>query len=222
MTEMMGIVRVVIVDDHILFAESLSRVLTAELGVEVVGIATNGPDAVRLANDLRPTVMLVDYKMPGQDGVSIAAEVKKMHPEIFVVMLTGASDDQMILTAIDAGCSGFLTKDRAVTDVANAVRDVANGEALISSEMLARILPKLKRTYRSVGHDLTSREREVLSLLALGWTSRVIADHMHLSLNTVRNYTQSILSKLAAHSKLEAVATAVREGIISHSTERLT
>jgi DNA-binding NarL/FixJ family response regulator len=101
--------------------------------------------------------------------------------------------------------------------VVNAVRDVANGEALISPEVLARILPKLKRTYRSVGHDLTARELEVLQLLAQGQGSRAIATQMHLSLNTVRNYTQSILHKLAAHSKLEAVATAVREGIISHA-----
>ena len=200
-------------------AESLSRVLADEDGIEVVGIAYNGPEAVRLAADLHPTVMLVDYLMPGPDGVAVAAEIKQKHPEIFVVMLTGSSDDRMMLTAIDAGCSGFLTKHRAAAEVATAVRDVANGEALISPELLARLLPKLKRTYRSVGHDLTTREREVLRLLARGWTSRVIADHMHLSLNTVRNYTQSILSKLGSHSKLEAVATAVREGIISHSTE---
>jgi DNA-binding NarL/FixJ family response regulator len=208
---------VVIVDDHVMFAESLARALSGEPDIEVVGVATNGPDAVRLANDARPHVMLIDYQLPGPDGVEVAADIKRAHPEIFLVMLTGASDERMMLTAIDAGCSGFLTKDRATTDVVNAVRDVANGEALISPEVLARILPKLKRTYRSVGHDLTARELEVLQLLAQGQGSRAIATQMHLSLNTVRNYTQSILHKLAAHSKLEAVATAVREGIISHA-----
>jgi DNA-binding NarL/FixJ family response regulator len=200
-----------------MFAESLARALSGEPDIEVVGVATNGPDAVQLANDARPHVMLIDYQLPGPDGVEVAADIKRAHPEIFLVMLTGASDERMMLTAIDAGCSGFLTKDRATTDVVNAVRDVANGEALISPEVLARILPKLKRTYRSVGHDLTARELEVLQLLAQGQGSRAIATQMHLSLNTVRNYTQSILHKLAAHSKLEAVATAVREGIISHA-----
>ena len=114
-----------------MFAESLSRVLSDESDIEVVGVATNGPDAVRLAHELRPTVMLVDYMLPGPDGVAVAAEIKRMHPEIFVVMLTASTDDRMMLTAIDAGCSGFLTKDRASADVAHAVRDVANGEALI-------------------------------------------------------------------------------------------
>ena len=219
MTETIEVVRVVIVDDHVMFAESLSRVLSDEPAIEVVGIATSGQEAMRLAGELHPTVMLIDYLLPGPDGVKVAGNIKQTHPEIFVIMLTGASDDRMILTAIDAGCSGFLTKDRATADVANAVRDVANGEALISPELLARILPKLKRTYRSVGHDLTTREHEVLQLLAVGRNSRAIADQMHLSLNTVRNYTQSILSKLSAHSKLEAVAMAVREGIITRPTD---
>ena len=121
--------------------------------------------------------------------------------------------------AIDAGCSGFLTKDRAAAEVAEAVRATAAGEALISPSLLARLLPKLNRTPRAIGADLTDRELEILSLLARGWNNKLIAGELYLSVNTVRNYVQSVLTKLGAHSKLEAVSTAVREGIVSFPSE---
>lgn len=154
--------------------------------------------------------------MPDQDGVELARQIKGRFPAIMVVMLTGSADDRVLLAAIEAGCSGFLTKDRAAAEVADAVRAAAQGEALISPAMLARLLPKLSRSHRSLGTDLTERERGILTLLALGRTNRVIADELRLSVNTIRNYVQSILAKLGAHSKLEAVSTAVREGIIDY------
>lgn len=209
-------ITVMIVDDHLMFAESLARLLADETDIEVLGVANGGPQAVRMANERTPDVMLVDYQMPGQDGVSISAEVKAGHPSVMIVMLTGSTDDRILVAAIDAGCSGFLTKDRASGEVAHAIRSVAAGEALISPALLARLLPKLNRTYRSVGFDLTERERGVLRWMAKGSTGKAIAAEMNLSVNTIRNYTQSVLSKLGAHSKLEAVATAVREGVIDY------
>jgi len=122
----------------------------------------------------------------------------------------------VLLGAIDAGCSGFLTKDRAAGEVARAVRAAASGEALISPAQLARLLPRLSSKKTEVGTDLTRRELELLTHLARGSSNKAIAADLHLSLNTVRNYVQSVLTKLDAHSKLEAVATAVREGIIDY------
>jgi DNA-binding NarL/FixJ family response regulator len=209
---------VVIVDDHMMFAQSLGRLLADEPGIDVLGIADSGTEAIRMANELRPAVMLIDYQMPEQNGVIISAKIKSIDPGIMIVMITGTDDDKVLIAAIDAGCSGFLTKDRAASEVADAIRGVADGEALISPALLARLLPKLSKTYRSIGDDLTDRERDVLRHLATGSTGKAIATELHLSLNTVRNYTQSILSKLNAHSKLEAVATAVREGIIAYPT----
>ena len=206
--------RVLIVDDHRMFADSLSRLLSDEDDIAVVGVATTGADAVRMVDQLRPDVMLVDYEIPDQNGVAITAEVKRRQPDVMVVMLTGSTDDRVLLAAIDAGCSGFLTKDRAAVEVANAVRAAAVGEALISPAQLARLLPKLSRTHRSLGSDLTGRERDILALVARGGTNRAIAEELFLSVNTVRNYVQSTLTKLGAHSKLEAVSMAVREGII--------
>ncbi len=209
-------VGVLIVDDHRMFGESLARLLSDEDGITVLGVATSGGDAVEAAERLHPQVVLMDYQLPDQDGVTVAAEIKRRDPAAMVVMLTGLGDDRVLLAAIDAGCSGFLTKDRAAAEVAEAVRAAAAGEALISPALLARLLPKLNRTHREVGSDLTDREREILTLLAKGWSNRIIASELFLSLNTIRNHIQSILRKLGSHSKLEAVATAVREGVIDY------
>ena len=205
---------VVVVDDHRMFAESLARLLSDEPDIDVLGLALAAAPALEMVATLRPRVVLVDYLLPDVDGVEFTAQIKAADPATMVVMLTGSADDRVLLAAVEAGCSGFLTKDRAAAEVADAVRAAAAGEALISPALLARLLPKLNPTHRSIGSDLTEREGEILVLLAKGWTNRIIADNLHLSVNTIRNYVQAVLIKLGAHSKLEAVATAVREGII--------
>jgi len=212
-------ISVLIVDDHRMFAESLSRLLADEPGISVLGVAGNIRDAMELVATHRPQVLLLDYELPDGDGVSMTRDVKRAYPTTMIVMLTGSTEDRVLLGAIDAGCSGFLTKDRAAIEVAEAVRGAAAGEALISPALLGRLLPKLKRTYRSLGSDLTDRERSTLMYLAKGWPNKAIATEMNLSLNTVRNYVQSLLTKLGAHSKLEAVSTAVREGIVDYSAK---
>jgi len=209
-------VAVLIVDDHRMFGESLARLLSDEDRITVLGVATTGAEAVEAVDRLHPNVVLMDYQLPDQDGVTAASEIKRRDPDVMVVILTGLGDDRVLLAAIEAGCSGFLTKDRAAAEVADAVRAAAAGEALISPALLARLLPKLNRTHREVGADLTEREREILALLAKGWSNRIIASELFLSLNTIRNHIQSILRKLGSHSKLEAVATAVREGVIDY------
>jgi DNA-binding NarL/FixJ family response regulator len=212
-------VAVLIVDDHRMFGESLGRLLSDEDGIAVLGVATTGAEAVEAIEKLQPRVVLMDYQLPDQDGVTVAAQIKERDPEVMVVMLTGLGDDRVLLAAIEAGCSGFLTKDRAAAEVADAVRAAAAGEALISPALLARLLPKLNRTYREIGADLTDREREILGLLTKGLSNRAIAAELFLSLNTIRNHIQSILRKLGSHSKLEAVATAVREGVIGYPSD---
>jgi two-component system response regulator DevR len=209
-------VTVLLIDDHRMFLDSLGRLLSGEEGITVVGTASRGSDGIALADQLRPQVVLVDYQIPDQDGVAIAREIKQIDPEIMVVMLTASTDDRVLVAAIDAGCSGFLTKDRAAAEVADAIRVAAAGEALISPAMLARLLPKLSRTNRELGFDLTDRERQFLTFLARGMSNKAIASELFLSVNTVRNHVQSVLSKLGAHSKLEAVSTAVRAGIIEY------
>ena len=211
-----GPIAVVIIDDHRMFTESIGRLLDGEDGLTVVGSATSAAEGIAIVRQEKPAVVLVDYQMPEQDGVEVTAAIKRHDPDVMVVMLTGSADDRVLLAAIEAGCSGFLTKDRASSEVVNAVRSAAAGEALISPSMLARLLPRLSPTHRSTTVELTAREKEVLDHMAQGLSNKAIADALFLSVNTVRNYVQSTLMKLDAHSKLEAVAAAVREGLISY------
>jgi DNA-binding NarL/FixJ family response regulator len=209
-----GTVSLVIIDDHQMFVESLSHVLAEDDRIAVVGTAASGADAVRLVGQLRPRVVLVDHHLPDQNGVDLVGALKADHPDLMAVMLTASTEDRVLLAAMDAGCSGFLTKDRAVRDVVDAVLAASEGEALISPAQLARLLPRLSRREPTVGSDLTPRELQLLSHLARGQSNKAIAAELQLSVNTIRNYMQAVLAKLDAHSKLEAVSTAVREGLI--------
>ena len=209
-------IRVVIVDDHLMFAESLARLLSDEADIAVEGITSTGQQLLESLAQVNPHVAILDYHLPDTDGATLARELLRQRVDLGVIILTGADDDQMMLEAIQAGCAGFLTKDRAAAEVVEAVRAVAGGEALISAPTLARLLPLIGRREVQPGADLTERERDLLAKMAYGISNRIIAEEMFLSVNTVRNYTQSILSKLGAHSKLEAVSLAVSYGIITY------
>ncbi len=213
-------VRVAIVDDHHMFAESLSHVLALDPDLEVVGVARDSADALDLIERTSPDVALVDYRLPGRDGVALTSDIKDRQPDVHVVMLTGLRDERVLVAAIEAGVSGFLTKDLAVEDVVGAVRAAAAGEALVEPDLLARLLPRLARADDPMAVELTTRERELLLRVAQGGTNNAIAHELHLSVNTIRNYVQALLTKLDAHSKLEAVAIATRAGLIEHPSHR--
>jgi DNA-binding NarL/FixJ family response regulator len=208
-------VRVLLVDDHVMFTQSLGRLLADEPGIVVVGSARNGPEALELVLQLSPDVVLVDYAMPEQDGVAITAEIKAQAPQTQVVMLTGSAEDRTLLAAMEAGVSGFLTKDRAADDVAAAVRAAAAGEVLVTPAMLTRLLPRLTPTVGDGRDDVTERERDVLRAMARGLPVAGMAVDLGMPETTVQRYADSVLAKLDAHSHLEAVAVAVREGVIS-------
>lgn len=209
-------VTVVLVDDHRMFADSMARLLSSEPDLDVVATVATAEEALRAVARHRPRVVLLDHQLPGRSGVEVARDIKATTPDVMVVMITGSTEDRVLLGAIDAGCSGFLTKDHAADEVVEAVRAAAAGEVLIPPALLARLLPQLNRAHRGLGWDLSPREIEVLGLLATGAANKAIAAQLHLSVNTIRNHVQQILTKLGVHSKLEAVATAVREGIISY------
>jgi len=210
-------IRVIVCDDHRILAEGVAAVLGAEPDIQVVGIAGSVADVVRQAAEFRPDVVLMDYQLPDGDGVAALMAVKRSHPEVAVVMLTSSADEAVLVAAMEAGCSGYVTKHDGAKVVVDGVRMAASGEVLVSSSMLQLLLPRLSRTRRTVGWDLTARERQVLDLLADGASTETIANRLYLSANTVRNHAQAILTKLHAHSRLEAVSVAVREGIIRPS-----
>jgi DNA-binding NarL/FixJ family response regulator len=207
-------VRVMVVDDHELFLEALVGLLDQEPDLEVVGTARTIEYALRLAQRHEPDVVLMDHLLPDGEGTDAAARIVAMLPATKVVMVTQFADDNVFMAALDAGCAGYVTKDKSAKELLEAIRAVAEGEAAIPPGMLGRVLSRLRSVRQGPNVDLTPREREILRLMALGLQTGEIAVRLGLSLSTVRNHIQNVLVKLGAHSKLEAVATAVRSGIV--------
>lgn len=208
-------IRVLLVDDHAMVVQGFAAALAGFDDIEVVGTAATAADAETSARALSPDVVLLDFGLPDGDGATVAGVIREMRPETKVVMVTQFVDEAIVLRAVEAGCSGYVTKNEPVEQLVDAVRTAHAGETLISPAMLTRLLPRLRRTYRGIGTDLTPREREVLELFATGKSNQAIADELVLSLNTVRTHVQNVLTKLGAHSKLEAAAIATREGLIT-------
>lgn len=211
-------IRVVLVDDHQMFRDSVARLLAHEPDIEVLGTAGSVDEGVDIVARLRPSVAIVDFALPDGDGTLAAARILEVAPQTRVLILTGRTDEQALAAAIEAGCSGFVTKDHALQELVEAVRRTHVGDAYIPAQMLASLLPRIGRKQRTIGDDLTSREREVLELLGSGLSNRDVAAELVLSVHTVRNHVQNLLVKLQAHSKLEAVAIATREGLINRPT----
>ena len=206
---------VLIADDQVLLAQLLERVLGDAEGVRVVAVVGTAADACATARKLNPEVVLMDFRFPDGNGVQAATEILREVPDTKVVMLTAVEDDSIFLAAIQAGCSGFLTKHRALEDVEDAVRAVAGGEVLIAPDVLARVLRRVERDGADGTAELTPRELEVLALSAEGLTNPEIARRLVLSVKTVGNHVQNILAKLDSHSKLEAVTVAARRGLLT-------
>jgi DNA-binding NarL/FixJ family response regulator len=207
-------VRVLVCDDHQVVAQGLAMVLDAAPDIEVVGVAGSVAEVRQMAVSRRPDVVLMDYGLPDGDGVTATAAIMASQPDVQVIMLTSFVDEDVLVAAIQAGCSGYVTKHKGAEELTAAVRLAADGEALVSPDMLARLLPRLRRGHQGLGWDLSPRERQVLDLLAQGESKDAIAERLFLSTNTVRNHIQNILTKLGAHSRLEAVAAAAREGLL--------
>jgi DNA-binding NarL/FixJ family response regulator len=208
------VTRVLIVDDHEMFASSLAMVLDAEPDLRVVGTAATCKAALSLVQATAPDVILLDHRLPDGDGVDLIGPLLAALSTAQVVMVTGSTSDQVLLAAVEAGAAGFVDKSRSIEEVVSAVRSAAAGESLVSPKLLARLLPRLRRTTET-GPALTEREREVLGYLAQGLSNADIAQQMTVSVHTVRNHIVHLSGKLGAHSKLEVLAIAVRRGLVS-------
>jgi DNA-binding NarL/FixJ family response regulator len=205
---------VLIIDDHILVAEALTAALQAQPDVLVVGHAATLGDGLKILSKEKVDVVLLDYRLPDADGVEGIRSVLAAAPAAAVVMVTATEDERVLIAAVEAGCAGFVTKTGGMTDVLDAVRRAATGEATITPSLLARLLRRLSQRGTGIGRDLTEREQEVLGAITEGLPNSEIAERLVVSVNTVRNHVQSVLAKLGAHSKLEAAAIAVREGLV--------
>ncbi len=203
-------VRIVIIDDHQMFAESLLRLLEADHDLEVVGIAGSCGESEGAIQRHRPSVVVMDNRLPDGDGVDAAARLRHDHPHVQIVMLSGQPDPTLVGRAIEAGCAGLVTKDHAVTDLVAAVRAAERGETFFAAGA-----PGATRGGETSGGSLTARELDVVRLLVRGCSNQEIAVELNLSVNTVRNHLQAVLRKLAVRSRLEAAATALRLGLVA-------
>jgi DNA-binding NarL/FixJ family response regulator len=202
-------IRVLLVDDHQMVSQSLRMILEQEPDIEVVAAAGSVADAIAAAGAHRPDVILMDYYLPDGDGLTAAAQITAKDPSIKIILLTGSDDPHTLGRAVEAGCLGYLDKVGSLEDLAPALRAAAAGHVVISAEHLAQLLPSA-----SGPGALTKREREILYLAAEGRTNQAIAAELVLSVHTVRTHVQTILAKLGAHSKLEAVSIAKRRRLL--------
>ena len=208
-------IRVLLVDDHVVFCDALTAILRLEPDIEVVGRGGSVKEAVEAARRLRPDVVLLDIHMPDGSGVEATVAIKKERPQTQVVILTSDEEESVLQLAVNAGVTGYLSKHEAAPQVLQAVRSAALGEPLIAPYMLARLLEGVERPAAPPPlTPLTARELIVLTELAAGHDNEAIARVLRMSPNTVRTHVQNILSKLRVHSRLEAVATAIRQGWI--------
>ena len=207
-------IRVLIVDDHQMFASSLAQALQAEDDLVVVGQAGTLRDAQRQMAGSAPDVVLLDHRLPDGEGVDALSALRGARPSARVLMLTATTSDRVLVSAMAAGAAGFIAKTQPLDDVIDGVRAAAHGESVVSSKLLARLLPRLHRHSAGMGASLTAREHEILVLLAQGLPNSEIAQQLSLSVHTVRNHVSNLSVKLGAHSKLEVLAIAVREGLI--------
>ena len=209
-------VRVLIADDHPLFREGMRGRLDRVADIEVVGEASSGDEAVKLAREFGPEVILMDIKMPGKNGIEATREILQTNQETGVLMLTMFQDDDSVFAAMRAGAKGYLLKDSGGEGVVHAIRAVASGEAVFGAGVAERIIGFFsapRAAPQRAFPDLTEREEEVLSLVAQGKGNREIARQLFVSLKTVRNHVSNILLKLQVADRSQAVIRARDAGI---------
>ncbi len=212
--------RVLLVDDHILFRRGVQAVLDARSDIEVVGEAGDGLEAVAVARDTMPDVILMDIGMPGCDGLEATRLIKQEMPYVKVFMLTVSDDDENLFEAIKSGAQGYLTKDLKAQQLFDALEGVARGEAALSGAIAAKILREFETTSRRPDEELeateplTEREIEVLELVVEGRSNEEIAQSLVISESTVKNHLRNILGKLHLRNRIQAAVYAVRQGLV--------
>ena len=212
-------IRVLVVDDHDLFRAGLASLLSEQDGIEIVAQASGGRMGVRLAGELQPDVVLMDIRMDDLSGIEATRQVIDEHPEIHVLALTVASTEDEVIAALHAGASGFLAKDTEIHNVVVAIRAAVAGTAWLSPQAAQVVLGRIRDATVQEPQDprlldqLSSREREVLRLIAIGKENSEIASELHISPRTAKNHVSSILTKLDVPSRVQAAVYAVRQGV---------
>jgi len=212
-------VRVILADDQPLVRAALQMVITDAPDIEVVGEAGTGTEAVELTESLRPDVVVMDIRMPGMDGIKATRLITAGPSRARVIVLTTFDDDDYVYGALRAGASGFLVKDMALDDILAAIRVVAAGDALIAPSVTRRLIAEFTGRpepvpSRRMADGITEREREVLTLVGRGMSNTEIADHLVISVATVKTYVTRLLAKLDARDRVQLVIIAYETGLV--------
>jgi DNA-binding NarL/FixJ family response regulator len=210
--------RVLLVDDHDLFRTGL-RNLLEEQGVQVVGEAAGGTDALRIVREIAPDVVVMDLNMPGMSGVDATREITSIAPLTRVVVLTISDQDDDVMDAIVAGACGYLVKDSSIEELMRGINAASVGESLISPPIASKVLQRMRAVTLDQGAEkiraeLSDRELDVLRLIANGKDNSEIAEALHISPKTVKNHISNILMKLQIENRIQAAVYAVRSGIV--------
>ncbi len=207
---------VLIADDHPLFRKGVRALLAGRPGLQLVAEANSGPEAVRMAAQLRPDVILMDLQMPGGDGLTAVRQIVMEQPESRIVVLTMFEDDESVFAAMRAGARGYVLKDMDDEEIARAIVAVAHGDAIFSPSIAARLIRFFAARPTAAGTafpELTDSERSVLRLMARGANNQAIADGLGLSAKTVRNYVSNIFGKLQVADRAQAIVRAHQAGL---------
>lgn len=208
-------IRILIVDDHIVVRKGIRALLATESGMDVIGEAENGSQAVEMYDELTPDLLLLDLLMPKMTGIQAIKKIREKHPDAKILVLTSFAADDQVFPAIKAGALGYLLKDTDPEDLVNAINQVYQGESFLSPAIARKVLEEV---FQSSGKPLspdplTKREIEVLQVLAKGKSNRDIASILSISETTVRTHVSNILSKLHLASRTEAALYALKEGV---------
>ena len=210
-----GPITVVIVDDHLMVAESVAAILDSAPDITVLAVVGTCADGITEVRRHQPDVLLLDQRLPDGLGTDLLPSVLRASDRTRVLLVTAADTHDVLRRALEGGCAGVIPKDRRASALLDAVRGAAGGETVIKADDLRQLLPQLALPRSGRRGDLTQRELDVLSLLVDGRSTALVAQTLVISASTARNHIQSIIGKLGAHSKLEAVSIALREGIVA-------
>jgi NarL family two-component system response regulator LiaR len=206
-------VRVLIVDDHPIVRQGLRTFLGLDPDFQVVGEGSDGAEALRLARELHPDVVLMDLLMPVMDGVTATASMRRELPDTEILALTSVVEDQLVVKAIQAGAIGYVLKDTQVADLRRAIKSAAAGQVVLSPQIAAKLMHEISSP--AAPETLTAREEDVLKLLARGFSNKEISQALGVSDTTVKSHVSSILGKLDLASRTQAALYAVRVGLVT-------
>ena len=208
-------IRVLIADDHEVVREGLTAIISAQADMTLVAQATDGAQAVELAQSQQPDVILMDLAMPNKDGLIAIREIKQANADAHILVLTSFADDERVFLAIQAGALGYLLKDTPRAQLLDAIRDVAQGRAFLQPTIAMKMIHDLRAPAEPrAATTLTPREMATLRLIASGLSNRAIAETLHVDERTIAKYVSSILSKLHLASRTQVALYAIREGLV--------